>query len=417
MKMEWNSSTDQVSNKLLDEKGENAETWKRNPGQKNEFPTELCSSEYKDSSVSSANRKDKGYAWLIVLWSFMVHVFIAGIVYTIGVTFVIFLDTFKASKGVTAWVGTICRSGYSITAPVGSLLTNKYGSRPVVILGGVISAIGLGTSVFSTNIYHLYITFGIITGGGLGIAHVPANTIINDYFEAKKTIAFGIAKAGLGIGSFLYPLLIEALNEEYRWRGTMLILSGIGLNICVCEYSLLMGIGGSESAMLFSVLGITNIVGLLLFGVIAHHPKADAMLLYIGGPIVCGVATVLLPLLTQYGQLLAYSGLIGLCSATAEVLSPTIICQILGPNELPNGYGATLACAAFGMLLGGPVAGFMYDSLHSYNGSFFVGGGAIITSALCMVVPYLRLRKKHSHRPLEAVIEKLQPLMDDTLKM
>ncbi|CAH1784635.1 unnamed protein product [Owenia fusiformis] len=362
MKLEWNSSTDQVSNKLLDEKGENAETWKRNPGQKNE----LCSSEYKVISVSSANEKDEGYAWLIVLCSFMIHVFIAGIAYTIGVTFVIFLDTFKASKGVTAWVGTISRSSYSIT------------------------------------------------GGGLGIAHVPANTIINDYFEAKKTIAFGIAKAGLGIGSFLYPLLIEALNEEYRWRGTMLILSGIGLNICVCEYSLLMGIGGSESAMLFSVLGITNIVGLLLFGVIAHHPKADAMLLYIGGPIVCGVAKMLLPLLTQYGQLLAYSGLIGLCSATAEVLSPTIICQILGPNELPNGYGATLACAAFGMLLGGPVAGFMYDSLHSYNGSFFVGGGAIITSALCMVVPYLRLRKKHSHRPLEAVIEKQEPLMDET---
>ncbi|CAH1784630.1 unnamed protein product, partial [Owenia fusiformis] len=346
------------------------------------------------------------YAWLIVLCSFMAHVLIAGIVFTIGVTFVIFLDAFKASKGVTAWVGSLCRGSLSFIAPIGSMLTNKYGSRPVVILGGVISAIGLGTSVFSTNIYHLYITFGIITGGGLGIAHVPANTIINDYFEAKKTIAFGIAKAGLGIGSFLYPLLIEALNEEYRWRGTMLILSGIGLNICVCgmlmrpfrtkelmmetdkneavfnlgilksfnflilcfhflvfyfgfsiifthlsEYSLLMGIGGSESAMLFSVLGITNIVGLLLFGVIAHHPKADAMLLYIGGPIVCGVATMLLPLLTQYGQLLAYSGLIGLCSATAEVLSPTIICQILGPNELPNGYGATLACAAFGMLL------------------------------------------------------------------
>ncbi|CAH1784646.1 unnamed protein product, partial [Owenia fusiformis] len=308
-------------------------------------------------------------------------------------------------------------------------------------------------------------------GGGLGLAYIPATVIINDYFETKKTLAFGIATSGLGIGSFLYPLLIEALNEEYGWRGAMLILSGIGLNICVygvlmcpfrthelltksdnnekvfnfgimksknflilcfnylvfhfgivivfthlSEYSLLMGIGGSESSMLFSVFGISNIVGLLLFGVIAHHPKADAMLLFIGGLFICGVATVFLPLLTQYGALLAYSGLIGIFSATMGVLSPGIICQILGPNELSNGYGVTLPCAAFGFLLGGPVAGFMYDTLHSYNASFFLGGGAMIISALCMVVPFLRKKQNWSKNDLEGVSYNLQPLLDEKLK-
>ncbi|CAH1783455.1 unnamed protein product, partial [Owenia fusiformis] len=167
------------------------------------------------------------------------------------------------------------------------------------------------------------------------------------------------------------------------------------------EYSLLMGIGRAESSMLFSVFGITNIVGLLLFGVIAHHPKADAMLLFIGAIFICGVATVFLPLLTQYGALLAYSGLIGIFSATMGVLSPGIVCQILGPNELSSGYGVVMPSVAFGALLGGPVAGFMYDTLHSYNGSFFVGGGAVITSTLCMILPYLRVKQNHSKRDLE----------------
>ncbi|CAH1783456.1 unnamed protein product, partial [Owenia fusiformis] len=129
----------------------------------------------KEDSSKTPNKKDEGYAWLIVFCSFMLHVFLAGIINTIGVTFVIFLDTFKASAGVTAWVGSLNRACMNFIAPVSSMLTNKYGSRPVVILGGAITAIGLGTSAFATNIYHLYITFGIITGGGLGIAYIPAN--------------------------------------------------------------------------------------------------------------------------------------------------------------------------------------------------------------------------------------------------
>ncbi|CAH1784631.1 unnamed protein product, partial [Owenia fusiformis] len=323
------------------------------------------------------------------------------------------------------------------------------------------------------NIYHLYITFGIITGGGLGIVFVPVTTIINEYFTTKRTLAFGIVTSGFGVGTFLYPPLIDVLNKEYGWRGALLILSGIGLNICVCgalmhpfrtnnklvvetdknktvfnlkilksfnfsilcfnflmfyfglsivfthlsEYSGLMGIGETESAMLFSAYGVTNLIGKISFGVIANHPKANDLLLYTITLFICGLATVLVPLLTQYGTLLAYSGAFGLFSSTVGVLAPGIVCQMLGPDELATGYGVLLPFSAFGKLLGGPVAGFMYDSLHSYNASFFVGGGAIITSALCMVVPYLRLRKKHSHRALEAVIEKLQPLMDDTLKM
>ncbi|CAH1784647.1 unnamed protein product, partial [Owenia fusiformis] len=104
----------------------------------------------REVSLRTFNKKDDGYAWMIVLCSFMAHVFIAGIIYTVGVTFVIFLDEFKASAGMTAWVGSLCRACMNFIAPVGSMLTNKYGSRPVVILGGVISAIGLGTSAFAT---------------------------------------------------------------------------------------------------------------------------------------------------------------------------------------------------------------------------------------------------------------------------
>ncbi len=51
-----------------------------------------------------------------------------------------------------------------ILGPVSGALTNRFGHRAVVIAGGLTAAAGLVSSIFAHNIYHLYVTFGIITG-------------------------------------------------------------------------------------------------------------------------------------------------------------------------------------------------------------------------------------------------------------
>ena len=44
----------------------------------------------------------------------------------------------------------------------------------------------------------------------------------------------GIAVAGSGIGGFVFPPLVEFLIATYSWRGTLLILGGVMLNIVLC---------------------------------------------------------------------------------------------------------------------------------------------------------------------------------------
>ncbi|CAH1785202.1 unnamed protein product, partial [Owenia fusiformis] len=184
-------------------------------------------------NCDSFYEKDHGYAWMIVLFSFSVHIFIYGISWSVGVFFVLFLNAFHTVKGVTAWPGSLNTATMYLVGPISSMLTNKLGCRPTVILGGVISAIGLGTSAFANNIYHLYTTFGIVTGVGFGIAYLPGIVIVSQYFEKKRTLAIGVAASGIGFGSFIYPPMIDALNNQYGWRGALLMLSGITLNICV----------------------------------------------------------------------------------------------------------------------------------------------------------------------------------------
>jgi nitrate/nitrite transporter NarK len=45
-----------------------------------------------------------------------------------------------------------------------SAMTNRFGYRKITILGAIVTAVGFLLSSFATELYHLYITFGILPG-------------------------------------------------------------------------------------------------------------------------------------------------------------------------------------------------------------------------------------------------------------
>ena len=87
--------------------------------------------------------------------------------------------------------------------------------------------------MFFFQVYQLYLAFSIANGIGLGTAYVPATTMIDKYFVKYKNIAIGLASCGAGVGSFVFPPIIYALERTYGWRGTLLILAGVCLNALV----------------------------------------------------------------------------------------------------------------------------------------------------------------------------------------
>lgn len=50
------------------------------------------------------------------------------------------------------------------TGPVSSVLVNRYGSRPVVMVGGVMVSAGMVLASFGRTIMHLYLCVGVIGG-------------------------------------------------------------------------------------------------------------------------------------------------------------------------------------------------------------------------------------------------------------
>lgn len=177
---------------------------------------------------------DGGWGWVVVLSSFIISMIADGISFSFGLLYIEFLDEFEASKSTTAWIGSLFIAVPLLSGPVMSALVDRYGCRSMTILGGIISTGGFVLASISTTLEMMMITFGVIAGLGLGLVYVTAVVAIAYWFEKKRNLAVGLGACGTGVGTFVYAPMTQYLIEEYGWRGTILLLSGTLLNLCVC---------------------------------------------------------------------------------------------------------------------------------------------------------------------------------------
>ncbi|XP_065370418.1 uncharacterized protein chk [Calliphora vicina] len=200
----------------------------------------LISNDSGDSIDSGSTEKKKpempdgGYGWVVVFASLVVSLIADGLSFSFGLINTELLDYFGESPSKTAWISSLFFSVPLLMGPIWSNLVDKYGCRKMTIIGGVVSAIGFGLSSVVNSVEMLMVTFGIISGLGLGIGYVTAVVSIAFWFDKKRTFATGIGASGTGIGTFLYAPLTQWLIDTYGWRGATLILAGTMLNACVC---------------------------------------------------------------------------------------------------------------------------------------------------------------------------------------
>ncbi|CAH2064679.1 unnamed protein product, partial [Iphiclides podalirius] len=177
---------------------------------------------------------DGGYGWVVVFGAFMVQFWVAGLFKSYGVLYVEIMETFPdSSESVASWIPAALSTLCLALAPLSSALCEKYSCRLVVFIGGLFCATGLALSFFSTGLLHLLLSFGVMTGIGGGLSTTPGIVIVSQYFDKHRALANGICVSGTAAGSFVFPMLIEKLVDSYGLHGTVLLLGGGMLHVCV----------------------------------------------------------------------------------------------------------------------------------------------------------------------------------------
>ena len=75
----------------------------------------------------------------------------------------------------------------------------KYKPRTIILIGGLLVSIGWILSSFAANIVMLTITYGCISGTGVGIAYGVPLSVVAKWFPEKKGFTVGMVLIGFGL--------------------------------------------------------------------------------------------------------------------------------------------------------------------------------------------------------------------------
>lgn len=181
-------------------------------------------------------------AWLFLAACFVMEALVWGFAFTFGVFQAYYSDIpqFKDSGNI-AVIGTCAMVKLNISCsnptranfhPQGIMYLDlplvfaayrqwpKY-QRFGCALGVLLMCAALGLSSLATNTNHLIVTQGIFYALGGSIAYAPCILLMEEWFDRRKGLAFGVMWAGTGIGGVVLPIVMEQLLGKYGFRITL----------------------------------------------------------------------------------------------------------------------------------------------------------------------------------------------------
>jgi OFA family oxalate/formate antiporter-like MFS transporter len=121
---------------------------------------------------------------------------------------------------------------FALATIIGGRWQDKKGPTIVAITGGILLGLGLFLSGITKSFFGILISYGIISGFGIGLAYVCPISVGVKWFPDMRGLITGIAVAGFGAGALILAPLARKLIDTYNVFNTFIIL-GIAFLILV----------------------------------------------------------------------------------------------------------------------------------------------------------------------------------------
>ncbi|CAF3345982.1 unnamed protein product [Rotaria sp. Silwood1] len=112
---------------------------------------------------------DGGFGWIVLIACFLINLIIDGFLYAFGAISDTLKKHFECQEWAVSLVISLACGFYLLSAPVASALCNKFGCRPIGLIGSFIAALAVAASIYSPNIYIMWLLFGFIGGIDLSL--------------------------------------------------------------------------------------------------------------------------------------------------------------------------------------------------------------------------------------------------------
>ncbi|EEX64913.1 oxalate:formate antiporter [Vibrio metoecus] len=123
----------------------------------------------------------------------------------------------------------IATIAFSVCLLVAGILQDRMGPRNILILGTTLTGLGMIASGFASSVLMLNITFGVITGAGIGFGYACLSPSAMKWFHpSKKGMVNGLIAAGFGLAAIYLAPLTSALITHLGIQTSFMIL-GVGV--------------------------------------------------------------------------------------------------------------------------------------------------------------------------------------------
>ena len=380
------------------------------------------------------------YGWVIVSVGVVVTCMGLGAMFSLAV----FLKPMSESMGWSrTGISTVALLNW-IFMGLGSFtwgaLSDRVGTRAVVLSGGVLLGAGMVTASQATTLGQFQILFGVLVGFAVGSFYAPLTATATRWFTRHRSLAVALVSSGIGLGTLTVGPLARVLINAYDWRIAMLVVGdlcwlvvipaalfvrnappeiagetramtldasgreftaaaalrtpqfwAIALTHFACcaahsgpifhmvTHAIDRGVAPLIAATVLGVAGLASVSGRVTCGLLADRYGAKRTLLV--GLAIQAMAVFLYLFATTTSAFYALALVFGLSYGGVMPLYAILVREYFGARIMGTAYGAVFLVSTLGMALGAWSGGWFYDHLGSYAwlylGSAAIGVGAI----------------------------------------
>ncbi|KAF9162315.1 hypothetical protein DFQ26_003678 [Actinomortierella ambigua] len=322
---------------------------------------------------------------------------------------------------------------------IGGPIMNRFGYKVILYSGSIIGSAGLLLASWTTELWQLYITQGIMFGIGCSFINLSATAIPPLWYDKHRGTAMGICFSGAGIGGlilgFAIPALIKALDIYWTLRifaifhfvCTMFAaivmrgprqLSGppVETKKVVMDWKMMRDPGFilwllaatmfgfayavpfiyipdfakdvvgldavTDGGAMLSIMSACSAVGRIIVGMAGD--RLGSIRIASLSFMITGGGCLIWMFATTKGALIAFSIVYGFFSGTFFTLVASITANIVGLASLGSGLTVILVTNTPGNLFTGPIAGMTFEStggykaMAGYNAALYFAGGFLL---------------------------------------
>ncbi len=326
---------------------------------------------------------------------------------------------------------------WGVFQPFAGAIADKWGAGRVVMVGGLLYALGLHGMATAADPTALQLNAGVLIGlaqSGAGLS-VALGAVARTVPAERRSWALGVVTAAGSLGQVVVAPLGQAFLEAYGWSAALMLLGLSALLIAplgavlrgraetpaaadsqslvaalaearrhrgfllltsgffVCGFHVAFiavhlpaflvdgGLPAEVGAWALALIGLANVAGSYASGVLGGRFSKKYLLsgLYLARAALF-LLFIALPLSTA--SALGFAAVLGLLWLSTVPLTSGLVAQIFGPRYLATLFGIVFFSHQLGSFIGVWLGGYLYDVTGSYLGVWWTGVALGVAAAV-----------------------------------